>query len=244
MSEKIQKVLARIGVASRREVERWIVGGRIKVNGTIAQLGDRIDAQVDQVEVDDKLVTIAVAIEPEVIVYHKPAGELVTRSDPEGRATVFQRLPRCTHGRWITVGRLDCNTSGLLLFTNDGDLANGLMHPKNAIEREYAVRILGDVDQAMLKRLTHGVRLDDGMARFEHIVDSGGKGSNHWYHVLVNEGRNRLVRRLWESQGIVVSRLSRVRFGPIFLERSLRAGSYKHLTTEDIQSLRQLLLSE
>ena len=236
MTEKIQKVLARQGFASRREIERWIQDGRIVVNDKPAKLGDRIGVD-DLVKVDGKLITIQEDQPARVLLYHKPEGQICTRQDPEGRATVFDHLPTLHHARWVSVGRLDINTSGLLLLTNDGQLANRLMHPSSAIEREYAVRILGDVDAAMVKRITRGVKLDDGMARFEHVVDSGGKGSNHWFHVLVKEGRNRLVRRLWESQQVVVSRLMRVRFGSVILPKSLPKGQSRELTSDEIKGL-------
>lgn len=240
MSEKLQKVLARKGLGSRREMERWIQDGRIVVNGQVASLGARISA-ADRVIVDGRPVELDIDTPTQVLLYHKPMGQLVTRQDPENRPIVFDHLPPCRQGRWINVGRLDFNTSGLLLFTNDGELANQLMHPRCQIEREYAVRILGVVDQPMLKRLTHGVRLEDGMARFEHIVDSGGEGANHWYHVLVTEGRNRLVRRLWESQEVTVSRLSRVRFGPLRLHKTLRPGRSELLSDKLVTQLKAMV---
>ncbi len=240
MTEKIQKVLARQGFASRREIERWIQDGRIVVNDKLAKLGDRIGVD-DQVKVDGKSITIQEDQPARVLLYHKPEGQICTRQDPEGRATVFDHLPALHHARWVSVGRLDINTSGLLLLTNDGQLANRLMHPSSAIEREYAVRILGDVDAAMVKRITRGVKLDDGMARFEHVVDSGGKGSNHWFHVLVKEGRNRLVRRLWESQQVVVSRLMRVRFGSVILPKNLPKGQSRELTDAEVKELLQCI---
>lgn len=242
MSEKIQKVLARQGFASRREIERWIQAGRVVVNGQTAQLGDRISAH-DQVTVDGQKISVADDQQTRVLLYHKPEGQICTRQDPEGRATVFDHLPTLHHARWISIGRLDINTSGLLLLTNDGHLAHQLMHPSSGLEREYAVRILGDVDAAMVKRLTRGVRLEDGMARFEHVVDSGGKGSNHWFHVLVKEGRNRLVRRLWESQQVVVSRLMRVRFGSVMLPKTLAKGQSLDLSEAEIKALQQCIAS-
>jgi len=239
MTEKIQKVLARQGFASRREAERWIAQGRIKVNGNIASLGDRIGPN-DQLEVDGKSVSMQVEQDTQVLLYHKPTGEICTRDDPEGRDTVFSRLPKLHHARWISVGRLDINTSGLLLFTNNGELANKLMHPSAAVEREYAVRVMGNVTKEMVRRITKGVRLEDGVARFEHVVDSGGSGSNHWFHVLVKEGRNRLVRRLWESQNVQVSRLIRVRYGSIVLPKSLPRGRVLELSREDVAGLQDL----
>jgi 23S rRNA pseudouridine2605 synthase len=225
MSEKLQKVLANMGLASRRKVEEWIRAERIHVNGKIAELGCRISTK-DIVMVDGERVNrVAPSDAPRLIAYHKPVGEICTRSDPQGRPTVFSRLPALAAGRWVSIGRLDVNTSGLMLFTDNGELAHRLMHPSSGYAREYAVRVFGEVTSAILDRLVEGVKLDDGDARFEEVVDSGGKGLNHWYHVVVMQGRNRLVRRLWESQGLKVSRLMRVRFGPVVLE-SLAQGRY------------------
>jgi len=232
MAERLQKVLARAGYGSRRQLEEWIRAGRITLNGTIAKLGDRV-ATDDQVCIDGRPVSVRLALTPRrcrVLLYHKPAGQVTTRSDPEGRPTVFDSLPELKTGRWIVIGRLDVNTSGLLLFTTDGDLAHSLMHPSGEIEREYAVRVLGDVTKEVTGRLTRGVELEDGKARFTSIRDAGGSGANHWYHVVITEGRNREVRRLWESQGVKVSRLSRVRFGPVVLPRSLRPGKWDELS--------------
>ena len=227
-----------MGLGSRRGIEEWIKEGRIQINGKTAQLGDRMSL-TDQVLLDGEPVRMTRDKQKtRVIIYHKPEGEICTASDPEGRRSVFESLPPLDSGRWISVGRLDFNTSGLLLFTNDGDLAHQLMHPSGHMPREYAVRILGNVTQEMVKNLTHGVELEDGKARFEDIVESGGTGSNSWFHVVVMQGRNRIVRRLWESQGVRVSRLQRVRFGPIFLERSLRQGNCKDLTDGQINRLR------
>ncbi len=238
MTEKLQKVLARAGLGSRRALEQWIQANRVSVNGKVAHLGDRVSAE-DVIRVDGHLVAQH-AIEPSdtrVLIYHKPEGEVCTRSDPEGRPTVFDKLPILRHSRWIVVGRLDINTTGLLLFTTNGELANRLMHPSQQIEREYAVRVLGNVDAAMINRLKKGVMLEDGKAHFDEIVDAGGTGANHWYHVVLKEGRNREVRRLWESQGVKVSRLMRVRFGQILMPRSLRFGRYEELPAEQINEL-------
>jgi 23S rRNA pseudouridine2605 synthase len=231
MAERIQKVLARAGLGSRREIEAWIRAGRIQVNGRQAELGISITAQ-DRVSIDGRVVTVSAdhALHIRNMIYHKPAGELTTRRDEDGRPTVFDNLPRIRHGRWITVGRLDMNTSGLLLVTTDGELAHRLMHPSYEIEREYAVRVLGKVDETMLQNLLSGVQLEDGMAAFASIRDAGGQGANHWYHVIVREGRNREVRRMWESQGVRVSRLIRVRFGPVALPADLRAGRFRDLS--------------
>lgn len=240
MAERLQKWLARAGMGSRRGVEEWIRAGRVTINGEPAQLGAGV-ADGDVVCVDGRMIAAPPPVEearPRVLMYHKPAGEICSQSDPEGRPTVFDRLPR-VGGRWIAVGRLDLNTLGLLLFTNDGELANRLMHPSGEIEREYAVRVLGEVDDAILKRLRKGVELEDGPARFDALMDAGGEGANHWYHVVLREGRNREVRRMWESQGVTVSRLMRVRFGPIGLPRTLRPGHFRELETDDINLLRR-----
>jgi 23S rRNA pseudouridine2605 synthase len=241
MRERVQKVLARAGIGSRRHIEDWIRSGRISINGRTARLGDSITFH-DVVLVDAKRVRLSDDASPEfkVIAYHKPEGKLCTRSDPERRPTIFSDLPRLKKGRWVIVGRLDINSSGLVLLTTDGELANRLMHPSTGIEREYAVRILGKVDREMLARLKHGVMLEDGPASFDTIRDAGGQGANHWYHVVLREGRNREVRRLWESQGIKVSRLIRVRFGPVSLGRELRAGRWIELSAQDRTALLHL----
>ena len=239
MAERLQKVLARAGYGSRRLIESWIAAGRITVNDRTAELGITVSAE-DKIRIDGKPVSVAASIArtiPRTLAYHKPAGELTTRSDPEGRPTVFDHLPRLKTARWIAVGRLDMNTAGLLLFTTDGELANQLMHPSSEIEREYAVRVLGKVDAATLERLRSGIALDDGMAAFTSIRDAGGSGANHWYHVTLKEGRNREVRRLWESQGVQVSRLIRVRFGPLELPRQLRPGRHRALTRQEVVAL-------
>lgn len=238
MEERLQKVLARAGLGSRRHMEDLIRAGRVEVDGRAAQLGQKVTG-TEHIRIDGKAVAIGreAPVEPSVILYHKPVGEVCTRHDPEGRRTVFAGLPKLRSGRWISVGRLDINTGGLLLFTTDGELAHRLMHPSQEIEREYAVRLLGEVSAEVLERLIKGVELEDGFARFTAIEESGGSGANRWYHVIIKEGRNREVRRLWESQGLTVSRLSRVRFGPIILERGLRAGKSRPLTTGEQQQL-------
>ncbi len=238
--ERLQKVLARLGMASRREIDRWIGEGRIRVNRQVATPGTRVGPG-DRVEIDGRPVAIDRVIAPRtrVLLYHKPAGEVTTRNDPEGRPTVFDHLPRLVHGRWISVGRLDINTSGLLLLTTDGDLANRLMHPSSGIEREYAVRVLGPVDEDTLRRLQEGVELDDGPARFESITDAGGQGVNHWYHVVLKEGRNREVRRLWEAVGHRVSRLIRVRYGDLKLPPRLKPGRWQELEPAEVAALRR-----
>ena len=237
-AERLQKVLANAGHGSRRQIEEWITDGRITINNLPAKLGDRVTAE-DNIAIDGRTLQSYRLETPkrQVLVYYKPEGEVCTRSDPEGRLTIFDKLPKLRNARWITVGRLDFNTAGLLLLTTDGDLANKLMHPSTQIEREYAVRILGKVDDAMLERLKRGVMLDDGMANFDAIVDAGGEGINHWFHVILKEGRNREVRRLWESQGVKISRLMRVRYGPITLRKGLRRGQMEELDDRDMGTL-------
>jgi len=239
-TEKLQKVLARAGLGSRREIETWIAQGRVQVNKQIATIGTRVSLN-DQISLDGRLIKTEKLQQPpqQILCYHKPVGEVCTRRDPEGRPTIFARLPSPKYGRWISIGRLDCNTSGLLLLTTDGELAHRLMHPSYGMEREYAVRILGQVDEAMLQRLSEGVSLDNKLARFTHIADAGGVGANHWYHVTLTEGRKHEVRRLWESQGVTVSRLIRIRFGPIHLPPGLKTGDLVELPTQQQQVLLQ-----
>lgn len=243
--ERIQKLLANAGIASRRQIDRWLAEGLISVNGQLAKPGDRASSD-DKVRLRGKLLKLKTPTGNDfrVIAYHKPEGEVVSRQDPEGRKTVLHRLPKLHSGRWIAVGRLDFNTSGLLLFTNDGDLANRLMHPSSQIEREYAVRILGAVSPEQIDALRQGIELEDGLARFDDVVDAGGSGANHWYHVVLREGRNREVRRLWESMGLTVSRLIRVRYGNINLGRRLRTGKSRDLTESEINGLRALIPSD
>ncbi len=238
--ERLQKFLANAGLGSRREIEGWIREGRIKVNGRPAQLGDRVVGD-EQITLDERPISAKRLGAPEriVIMYNKPEGEVVTRSDPEGRKTVFERLPRLERGRWISVGRLDVNSAGLMLFTTDGELANRLMHPSQEIDREYAVRVHGEVTEDMLKQLVHGVELEDGPARFEDIVDAGGEGSNHWFHLVIMEGRKREVRRMWEAVGATVSRLKRVRYGPIILDSSVKSGQWRELDKVERKALLQ-----
>ncbi|WP_373100653.1 MULTISPECIES: 23S rRNA pseudouridine(2605) synthase RluB [Pasteurellaceae] len=242
--EKLQKVLARAGQGSRREIEAMIAANRVSVDGKMATLGDRIDVNsAVKVRIDGHLVNLMQAQKAmcRVLMYYKPEGELCTRHDPEGRATVFDRLPRLTGARWIAVGRLDINTSGLLLFTTDGELANRLMHPSREVEREYSVRVFGQVDDAMLARLKKGVQLEDGPANFTLIKPVGGQGMNQWFDVTLMEGRNREVRRLWESQGIQVSRLIRIRYGNIQLAKSLPRGGWEEMPLEEVNYLRELV---
>jgi len=237
--EKLQKVLARIGVGSRRDVEAWITQKRIKVNGVEATLGQRVDLH-DAITIDGKVIKREEAAESvrRVIMYNKPDGEICTRDDPEGRPTVFDKMPKPKEGRWINIGRLDINTTGLLMFTTDGELANRLMHPSYEMDREYAVRVRGEVDDEMIERLKAGVVLEDGPAKFTDIKQAPGcEGFNHWYHCVVMEGRNREVRRLWESQGLVVSRLKRVRFGPVFLNSDLPMGRWREMSQYEVDIL-------
>ena len=242
--EKLQKVLARAGQGSRREIESIIAENRVSVDGKIATLGDRINVNSGvKVRIDGHLINLTQAQKEvcRVLMYYKPEGELCTRHDPEGRATVFDRLPRLTGARWIAVGRLDINTSGLLLFTTDGELANRLMHPSREVEREYSVRVFGAVDDAMLNRLKKGVQLEDGPANFKEIKFVGGVGMNQWFDVTLMEGRNREVRRLWESQGIQVSRLIRIRYGNIKLMKNLPRGGWQEMELADVNYLRELV---
>jgi 23S rRNA pseudouridine2605 synthase len=241
MNEKLQKVLARAGLGSRRTIEQWISQGRITINGHKATLGDRVFKNA-YICVDGRPVSHLLATQPtrRVLVYNKPLGEVTSRKDDKGRPTVFDNLPKLPSGRWIAIGRLDVNTSGLLLFTNDGDFANKLMHPSAEIEREYAVRVYGEVDRKILIQLRKGIELEDGMANFNSIAYSGGEGVNHWYHVVLKTGRNRLVRRLWEAVGLKVSRLIRIRYGSIALPRSLRAGKWLELEKASLETLEHL----
>ena len=241
VSEKLQKVLARAGFASRREIETWIEQGRININQRSATLGDRVTPS-DRVSIDGKPVSEKrlFGTQQRVIIYNKDFGSICTRADPEQRKTIFEDLPHIKGGRWISIGRLDINTSGLLLLTTDGELANRLMHPSFEIEREYLVRVLGEVSDDILRRLQQGVELDDGKARFEQIHDVGGEGANHWYRVVLREGRKREVRRLWESQGIQVSRLTRIRFGNIEIPRRLQRGQWEELTGQQLDGLRRM----
>jgi len=238
MSEKLQKVLARTGLGSRRHMEQAIIDGRVSVNGTIASIGDRI-VMGDELRLDGRLVHFSLASElrRRVIAYYKPEGEICSRHDPENRPTVFDHLPKLTDERWVMVGRLDINSSGLLLFTNDGEFANRLMHPSSGIEREYAVRVMGELTPEMQSQLCAGVELEDGFAKFESVSELGGEGFNRWWQVVVKEGRNREVRRLFETQGLKVSRLLRTRYGSQVLPRHLRTGRWVELDKPDIDKL-------
>ena len=238
MPERIQKILSRAGYGSRREIEKWVSAGDITVNGVIATPGQAVDEN-DKIILRGQVLKLSKKLKskPQVLLYHKKVGEICTRKDPEGRPTVFDKLPKLSSGRWIIVGRLDINTDGLLIFTTDGELANRLMHPSYHIEREYAARILGKVTDTIINALLSGVELEDGIGKFTRIKFEGGEGANSWYHVVLNEGRNREVRRLWESQELTVSRLRRIRYADISLKRSLTPGNFEDL---DIRSIRQL----
>lgn len=239
-AERIQKSLANAGVGSRRQVERMIQEGRIVVNGEKVHLGQKV-TPTDRILVDGKRVVIdEAAHKHQVLAYHKPIGEITGQRDPHGRPSVFDNLPEPDAGRWIVVGRLDINTCGLLLFTTDGNLANRLMHPSSALQREYAVRVLGDVNESTLNKLTRGVELEDGMARFKRIREGGGEGANRWFRVVLTEGRQREVRRMWEAVDCKVSRLIRVRFGNVNLDKSLRPGQTRLLSDSEVSRLYEL----
>jgi 23S rRNA pseudouridine2605 synthase len=237
---KLHKVLAQAGIGSRRDMEDLIVEGRIKVNGEPAHTGQRISFG-DRIEVDGKPVRVRIVPPPaRILAYHKPAGEIVTHDDPEHRPTVFRRLPRLHQGKWQSVGRLDINTEGLLLFTNSGGLANQLMHPRFGVEREYAVRVMGKLGEAERAQLLEGVEVDGQRAAFKSIVDGGGEGLNTWYRVVITEGRNREVRKLFEAVGLTVSRLIRIRYGTVVLPLGLKRGVWVDLDEADIRSIRRL----
>lgn len=235
---KLQKALADAGLGSRRELEEWIAAGRVSVNGQPAHVGQRISS-ADKVRVNGRLVHLRLAAErrQRVLLYHKPEGEIVSRDDPQGRLSVFDKLPKIRGGRWIAVGRLDVNSCGLMLLTNDGILAERLMHPRSEIEREYAVRVVGELSQQNKLRLTEGVELEDGPAHFGRLIDGGGEGTNRWYRVTIAEGRNREVRRMFEAVGVTVSRLMRVRYGPIQMPPRLKRGMFLELDPTEVAIL-------
>lgn len=240
-SVKLQKALADAGLGSRREIEGWIAAGRLSVNGEPAHLGQRISLR-DKVKLGGRLVNLhAAASLPRVLLYHKPEGEIVSREDPQGRPNVFNALPRLRGGRWIAIGRLDINSCGLMLFTTDGSLANRLMHPRYGIDREYAVRVLGDLDEAAQARLLQGIELEDGPARFLRLQAAGGEGANRWFNVNLAEGRNREVRRMFEAVGVTVSRLMRIRYGPVSLPTNLRRGQCRELEPAEVEGLMKVL---
>lgn len=235
--ERLQKVLAQAGIGSRREMEEWIAAGRISVNGVTAQLGQSV-VPTDKVKIGGRLVNLRFTTTktPRIVMYHKPEGEIVSRDDPEGRPSVFTALPRIRGGRWIAVGRLDFNTSGLLLFTTSGELANKLTHPSSELVRDYAVRVLGELTLEAQKQLLEGIELEDGPANFASLEDAGGEGANHWYRVTLYEGRNREVRRMFEAVGCTVSRLIRVRYGPFNLPPQLKRGRVHELSEPEVKT--------
>ncbi|WP_343213261.1 23S rRNA pseudouridine(2605) synthase RluB [Georgfuchsia toluolica] len=238
---KLQKALADAGHGSRREIETWIAEGRVSVNDEPAHIGQRVTTN-DKVKLNGRLVYLKNAERlPRVLIYHKPEGEIVSRDDPEGRPSVFEKLPRLRGSRWIAVGRLDFNSCGLLLVTDSGELANRLMHPRYELEREYAVRVMGEVSQESIYLLQAGIELEDGMARFIRISPAGGEGANHWYHVVLNEGKNREVRRMFAAVGVMVSRLMRVRYGPVGLPPQLKRGQYRELEDAEVKALMSVL---
>ncbi len=238
--ERLQKVLAQAGIGSRREMEEWITAGRVMVNGVVARLGMRV-SEGDRVLVDGRPVRLQLQEEPtmpRVLLYHKQEGEIVSRDDPDGRASVFDALPKLRGQKWIAIGRLDFNTSGLLIFTTSGELANRLMHPRFEVEREYAVRIQGEMTQEQMHQVTkEGVELEDGVVRFDKLSDEGGEGFNHWYRLVLKEGRNRVVRRTFEALGLPVSRLMRVRFGIINLPPRIKRGMMAELGDGEVRKI-------
>ena len=238
-AQRLQKVLANAKIGSRREIESMISAGKISVNGKLAILGTKVSEQ-DVIKVNNKIVRLNKSHQHELLLYHKKVGEICTRSDPENRKTVFANLPKPKSGRWISVGRLDINTSGLMIFTTDGNLANKLMHPSSQVDREYAVRIFGKASDEQLQQLKAGVAIEGGIAKFSDIVVAGGTGANNWYHVVLRQGKNREIRKAWEFLGLPVSRLIRVRFGPFELAK-LRAGKCLTLSKSDEQFLLEYL---
>ncbi len=236
-TQRLHKLLAMQGMGSRRDMEELIASGRVTVNGAPAAVGQGV-TQYDIVRIDSRPVRLNFEAElPQVLIYHKPEGEIVSQDDPEGRATVFDKLPKIKQGKWIAIGRLDMNTSGLLIFTNSGELANRFMHPRYEVEREYAVRIFGELTEGQMLQLTQGIELEDGPASFDSISPQGGEGANHWYQVIIREGRNREVRRLFEAFQLPVSRLMRVRFGPVNLPPRVKRGAMLKLEQKQIVDL-------
>jgi len=236
-SQKLHKVLAQSGLGSRRAMEEWIREGKITVNGTVATIGTRVQS-TDLIRIGRKVIRWPSATRvPRVLLYHKPEGEIVSHDDPEGRTSVFSQLPPLRGAKWLAVGRLDYNTSGLLIFTTSGELANRMMHPRFAVEREYAVRIIGQLTGPQIARLENGVELSDGQAKFISVADEGGEGTNHWYRIVLREGRNRVVRRMFEALGLTVSRLMRVRFGVVALPPQLKRGQVSALPAAEVKRL-------
>jgi 23S rRNA pseudouridine2605 synthase len=238
--ERLQKVLAQAGIGSRREMETWIESGRVTVNGTVAKLGMRV-SDGDKVQVDGRNIRLQLQEEqtmPRILLYHKQEGEIVSRDDPKERANVFDALPKLRGQKWIAIGRLDFNTSGLLIFTTSGELANRLMHPRFEVEREYAVRVQGAMTLDQMHQMTKdGIELEDGLVRFEQLSDEGGEGYNHWYRLVLKEGRNRVVRRTFEALGLPVSRLMRVRFGIINLPPRIKRGMMAELGEGEVRKI-------
>lgn len=240
-SQKLHKILAQSGLGARRAMEQWIRDGRVTVNGVVAGIGARVTPR-DRIRVDKREVRWPAPRRlPKVLIYHKPEGEITSRDDPQGRPTVFSKLPRLRGAKWLALGRLDYNTCGLLIFTTSGELANRMMHPSFAVEREYAVRTLGRLSLEQVAKLKSGIVLDDGLARCTVVEDEGGEGANHWYRVVLAEGRNRVVRRMFEALGLTVSRLLRVRFGTISLPRRLKRGQLCELAPEEVTRLMEWL---
>lgn len=235
--QRLHKLLALAGLGSRRDMEELIASGRVTINGQVAQVGAGVTPS-DVVKLDRRILHLPFESElPRVLLYHKPEGEIVSQDDPEKRATVFDKLPRVRGGRWVAIGRLDINTSGLLIFTTSGELANHFMHPRYEVEREYAVRLMGELTEGQMLQLREGIELEDGIAQFDSIQDKGGEGANHWYEVSLREGRNREVRRLFEAIGLMVSRLMRVRFGPVNLPARLKRGQMLELPPKEVAGL-------
>jgi 23S rRNA pseudouridine2605 synthase len=240
MAERLHKVLARMGVGSRREIERWIKEGLVEVDGKTAQLGQTAEG-VTTATINGVNVTLQSEVETQFLQYHKPDDEICSRKDPEGRKSVYDHLPKLGEGRWIAIGRLDLTTSGILLFTTNGDLANKLMHPSTEVDREYMVRVHGRVTQELIYNLKEGVRLDDGVAKFTDVKQRPSKGTNQWLQVVLQEGRNHEVKRMFESQGVRVTRLIRIRFGSIALDDGLKKGQHRLLTNREVKALNALV---
>ncbi|MDD2834417.1 MAG: pseudouridine synthase [Methylotenera sp.] len=236
-TQRLHKLLALAGLGSRRDMEELIASGRVTVNGKVATVGMGV-TEHDVVRLDSRPLRLPFEAElPQVLIYHKPEGEIVSQDDPEGRASVFDKLPKVKHGKWIAIGRLDMNTSGLLIFTTSGELANHFMHPRYEVEREYAVRIFGELTEGQMAQLKQGIELEDGPANFDSIIPQGGEGANHWYQVILREGRNREVRRLFEAFQLPVSRLMRVRFGPVNLPPRVKRGQMLKLEQKEVVGL-------